>query len=117
MTGMVHRLERRKRIDEFCKGCGQFGHNVNANGECDVIAKVSNSLRWLKSAKESDLKKVKGYREFQSKRKEDILKYTKRNNKGRKVNLASALDILNDYDLIDAYDDSQSDTSSQNSDE
>ena len=83
-----------------------------------MIAKVSNSLRWLKGAKESDLKKVlKGYREFQSKRKDDILKYSNRNKKGGKVNLVSALDILNDYDLTDAFDDSQSDSSSRNSDE
>ena len=64
------------------------------------------------------LKKVlKGYREFQSKRKDDILKYSNRNKKGGKVNLVSALDILNDYDLTDAFDDSQSDSSSRNSDE
>ena len=82
-----------------------------------MIANVSNSLRWLKNGNESDLKVLKGYREFQSKRKEDILKYSKRYKKGEKVNLASALDILNDYDLTDAFDDSQSNASTRNSDE
>lgn len=116
--GMVHRLERRKRLDEFCKACGQFGHNVNANGECDVVAKVSTCLRWLKTAKESDLKKaLKGYRDFQLKRKEDILKYSNKNNKKGKVHLASALDILTEYDLNNAFEDSQSDASSHSDDE
>ena len=118
---VMNRLERRKQLDDFCKGCGRYGHNVNKNGQCDIVAQVSNSIKWLKTAKPSDLQNVvKNHKDFQRKRKSATKPPIDK--KGAKVKAASALDFLTQYDLDDAFStdsdsDNDSDTLSQHKSE
>ena len=98
---VMNRLERRKQFDAFCKGCGRYGHDVNKNGQCDIVAQVSNSIKWLKNAKPSDLQNVvKTHKDFQYKRKSASKQPN--NTKGAKIKAANALDFLTQYDLDDA---------------
>lgn len=99
---VMNGLERRKQLDDFCKGCGWYGHHVNKNGQCSIVAQVSNSIKWLKSAKPSDLHNVvKNHKDFQRKRKSAT--EPPMDKKGAKVKAASALEFLTQCDLDDAF--------------
>ena len=116
----VRRLERRQQLDEFCRGCGRYGHNLKKTGQCDIVAQVSNALSWLKSAKPSELQAVlKSHKEFQRKRRSSNKARTSSpsNQKNAKVHVATALDYLTQLDLTDDIDNNSSSDSSDNIEE
>ena len=45
----MNRLERRKHLDDFCKGCERYGHNINKNGQYFVASFLSTSQHELAS--------------------------------------------------------------------
>ena len=57
-------------VDSFCKGCGQYGHEI---GQCVVVAKHICVGRWIEKAdKEAKQSVMKSYRLKQQETKENI---------------------------------------------
>ena len=61
------RIPRKQVVDIFCKGCGQYGHEID---DCIVVAKHICVERWIdKADKEAKHALVKSYRQKQQERK------------------------------------------------
>ena len=59
-------------VDSFCKGCGQYGHEID---QCVVVAKHICVGQWIEKAdKESKQSVMKSYRQKQQETKEKYLK-------------------------------------------
>ena len=66
------RSPRKQLVDVFCKGCGQYGHEVTT---CIVVAKHICVEKWIEKAdKETKQSVMKSYRQKQQERKEESLK-------------------------------------------
>ena len=66
------RPPRKQMVDSFCKGCGQYGHEID---QCVVVAKHICVGRWIEKAdKESKQSVMKSYRQKQQETKEKYLK-------------------------------------------
>ena len=64
------RSPRKQMVDSFCKGCGQYGHEI---GQCVVVAKHICVGRWIEKAdKEAKQSVMKSYRLKQQETKENI---------------------------------------------
>ena len=82
MKGTANRVPARESIDEYCQGCGKYGHDVFHQG-CDFCAQLSIALKFLDKNPNEAKKLIREYMSHQRKRK-DARKTNKQKNQSRK---------------------------------
>ena len=111
----VLRTPQRQRLDETCKACGTYGHNIKTDGSCDMTAIIFRALRWIKTSTPEERKTLLQKHSAHQKQRQALSKNAKTKVRKGKIKRSTGINeqdenAFNDMFHLDDIDNSSTST-------